>query len=114
MSSEIYFNFDAVKYSNRMLIVKFVSSYLYPPCALRFDGVTTQGQRIANRTGVPQGGETWRYTVTGQGWSMSVRAVWHEGELLRPLATHCVAESYGPDQSTAQVAANVWLKSLGL
>jgi hypothetical protein len=70
--------------------------------------------KIGNRTGTPQGSATWRYTVTGAGFGVTIRAVWHAGTLLGPLKTHCKVTLVVPNTQDARRAYNEWLRSLAL
>jgi hypothetical protein len=64
---------------------------------------------------VPRTAQAWHYTFQGDDWKMVVRAVFHEGDLLEPLATHCQIELYdGAALGVACRRANEWLKDLDL
>jgi hypothetical protein len=80
-------------------------------------------RRIPNRYGVPPDATTWRYTVQHpeMGWTFAIRAVWRCGKLMAPFATHVVIECYNnddeaqlPDEGSAALAVNDWLRSLCL
>ncbi|WP_201860142.1 hypothetical protein [Microvirga soli] len=100
--------------ANKLAVQKLIRLHLPPP----FDpfaegGVTIRADLTSNRSGVPHSAETWCYEFTGTGWQMVVRATFYEGNLLEPLATHCVIERYdGTTIDAACQAANAWLKSL--
>jgi hypothetical protein len=78
------------------------------------NGVEATARKIGNRTGVPRGAKTWVYTLTGEGFSVQVRAVWCEGGLLTPLKTHCRVIKVSPDTEDARRAYNAWLCSHSL
>lgn len=103
--------------ANKLAVQKLIRLHLRPP----FDPFAEGGVMISanltwNRSGLPHNNaETWRYEFTGSGWQMVVRAAFHEGDLLEPLATHCVIERYdGTNIDAACQAANLWLRSLPL
>lgn len=106
----------AIDIANQIAIQKLIHEYLAPPFdPLVETGVAISAVRSWNRFGVPPGSETWRYEFSGNGWEMVVRAVFHEGELLEPMATHCTIDLYdGTDIDAACLAANQWLRSLNL
>lgn len=106
----------AIDIANQIAVQKLIREYLVPP----FEGYTEAGVSICavrswNRSGVPRDAATWLYEFSSNGWEMVVRAVFHEGKLLEPMATHCTIELYdGTDIDAACLAANQWLKSLNL
>lgn len=77
-------------------------------------GVTITVKRARNRTGVSQDAVTRVYTVKGDGWTVQVRSVWRDGELLRPLKTHTRVSKVTPDNDDARRAYNQWLRDLDL
>lgn len=107
---------DSIDIANRISAQKLIRQYLVPPFEpFVEDDVSIKAEQTWNRFGVPQDAETWRYEITGMDWQMVARAVFHEGELLEPLAVHCVIEECkGSGIGTADQALNKWLKSLDL
>jgi len=85
--------------------------YLSPVEATSWDveEVTITAKKVGNRTGVPKDASTWLYTLTGEGFTVQVRAVWHRGELMGPLKTHCRIVKVTPDTDDARRAYNGWL-----
>lgn len=106
----------AIDIANQIAVQKLIREYLVPPFnAYTEAGVSISAVRSWNRSGVHRDAATWLYEFSGNGWEMVVRAVFHEGELLEPIATHCVIEMYdGTDIDAACLAANQWLRSLSL
>lgn len=99
------------------LAVRKLILHLVPPFeSFVENGVTIFVTPTWNRFGVPRhGAQTWRFTFRADDWEMVVRAVFHKGKLLEPLATHCVVELYdGVELGLACQRANNWLKNLDL
>jgi hypothetical protein len=103
----------SIDIANRIAVQKLIRQYLVPPFEPFVEaGISIKAEQTWNRYGVPSYGvETWRYEITGTDWQMIARAVFHEGELLEPLAVHCVIEEC---KASDIEAANTWLKSLDL
>jgi hypothetical protein len=76
--------------------------------------VVIEVRKGGNRTGVPKSAKTWRYTITGPTWEVQVRAVWVDGQLMTPLATHCRVTKVVPNNQEARRDYNAWLQSLAL
>ncbi|WP_201864473.1 hypothetical protein [Microvirga soli] len=111
---------DAIHYANTLSIQRLVRQYLslhpadfaelHPANVWEIGGITITAVRIGCRTGVPHTCTTWRYLISGDNWSMAVRAVWQaDGTLLQPTATHCQIESYHPDTPETRRSVNAWL-----
>jgi hypothetical protein len=102
--------------ANTVSVAKLIQLHLVPPFEpLEENGVTISVVPTWNRSGVPRTAQTWRFTFKGSDWEMVVRAVFHEGKLLEPLAPHCVVELYdGGTTDTACTSANTWLRQLDL
>jgi hypothetical protein len=82
-------------------------------------GATIIVEPSRHRTGLPVDAEARRYIVTHceERWSILVRTVWRNRQLLVPSATHTVIEQYdqldGGCDDDAKYAVNRWLRSLG-
>ncbi|MBJ6128559.1 hypothetical protein [Microvirga splendida] len=110
-------NIAAIYIANQIAVQKLIRQYLVPPFEpFVEDDVSIKAEQTWNRYGVPShGAETWRYEITGTDWHMVARAVFYEGELLEPLAVHCVIEECKSSGiETPEQALNTWLKSLDL
>lgn len=84
------------------------------------NGACITARRVA-RCGIPADAACWRFLVENPdgGWSFTARAVFRNGTLMPPLATHVAVERYFaddenliPDAAAACVAVNRWLHSL--
>jgi hypothetical protein len=75
------------------------------------NGVTISAKKIGTRSGVPKDASTWLYTLTAEQFVVQVRAVWHRGDLLRPLTTHCRVIKIAPETAEACCSYNTWLRS---
>lgn len=75
-------------------------------------GVTVTAKKRGNRTGVPKAATTWVYTFTCDDFAVSVRSVWHRGDLLGPLKTHTRVTKVVPDTEEARRSYNTWLRSI--
>jgi len=82
--------------------------------AWEIDGVKIHTRRVGNRTGVPATASTWMYELTGEGYTVHVRTVWHHGTLLTPIRTHTRVIKVTPDTADARRSYNRWLCSLSL
>jgi hypothetical protein len=84
-------------------------------------GACISARSVARRYGVPPDATCWRYLIEHPelGWSFAVRAVWRDGKLMPPVATHTVIESYYAENDEryvqtedVAVAVNEWLAGL--
>jgi hypothetical protein len=107
--------FDLIDLANTASAQKFLREYLSPSAvSIIENGVTISGTQIGNRTGLPRSAQTWRYEFKAAGWEMTVRAVWLDGDLFEPAATHCRIEAYGPELETGSRGANSFFRALPL
>lgn len=109
--------------ANQLTSQRLISQYL--PSAdgdnvWTHEGTCLSARRVANRCGLPADAATWRYLLENPefGWSYAVRAVWRDGSLMPPLATHVVVENYFnddeaqlPTEESAVAAVNDWLRT---
>jgi len=112
---------ESTRIANAITIQRLLRRYLSPPEGRSrtwlVEGATVYGAQIGNRYGVPSDSQTWRYVFEGQGgWTATVRACWHNGDLLRPWATHTVVISYVSDggEDEACRSVNEWLQAVPL
>lgn len=108
--------------ANCLCIQRFLVRYLAeaPPGIVgRIAGATIIVEPSRHRTGLPDDAEARRYIIThcdGR-WSIVVRAVWRNRQLIVPSATHTVIERYDHldcrSDEEAKYAVNRWLRSLG-
>jgi hypothetical protein len=89
-------------------LVRYLSPF--EVASWELEEVTIKAKKVGNRTGVKDGATTWLYTLTGEGFTVQVRAVWHRGELMGPLKTHCRITKVTPDTPDARRAYNSWLR----
>lgn len=108
--------------ANRLAIQRLLLRYLAeaPPGIVgHIAGATIIVEPSRHRTGLPDDAEARRYIIThcDERWSIVVRAVWHNQQLLVPSATHTVIERYDQldcrSDEEAKYAVNRWLRSLG-
>ena len=108
--------------ANSLMVQRFARSYLVPGQGtepLTIEGASIAAKRVANRTSVPADALTLSYLVEHPelGFAFRFRAVWREGQLFRPTATHVVIErewDEGGHGSPAAVSAaiNQWLQAV--
>ena len=108
--------------ANSLMVQRLAQSYLSPKVshsARTIEGGSISTKRISNRINVPADAITLSHLVEHpeQGFSFRFRAVWWEGQLLRPTATHVVIEQEWDDAghgSPAAVSAaiNDWLQAV--
>jgi hypothetical protein len=73
-----------------------------------------------NRFGIPADSTSWRISISypDAAWTVTLRMVWRDGGLLRPLATHVALEKVFDDEEQHGGPAGVvalfgeWLRSL--
>ncbi|GJD42015.1 hypothetical protein [Methylobacterium bullatum] len=109
---------DANEISIQRLLAKYLSDAPRHASAL-YSGATIFIEPSRHRTGIPPDAICQRYMIThvGEEWSIVVRAVWRDGELYRPTATHTRIEEYtdlrsryGTDEQSVATAVNAWLR----
>ncbi|CAO4151946.1 hypothetical protein [Methylorubrum extorquens] len=107
--------------ANSLAVQRFLVRYLAeaPPYIVgHLAGATIIVEPSRHRTGVPDDAEARRYIIThcDEQWSIVVRAVWRNRQLLTPSATHTVIERYdhlgARGDEDAKYAVNKWLRSL--
>lgn len=90
---------------------------------LQIAGATVTVEPSRHRSGIPRDAACRRYVVThvGEGWSMIARAVWRDGHLHEPAATHTSIDFYHDndgrhrdDDVVVAAAVNRWLQALPL
>jgi len=109
-----------IRNANALMVQHFALSYLSPAApASTIEGASISTRRIGNRTSVPSNAVTLSHLVEHPelGFSFRFRAVWQDGKLLRPTATHVVIEqewNEGDHGSPAAVSAaiNDWLQAV--
>lgn len=108
--------------ANRLAIQRLLLRYLAeaPPGIVgHIAGATIIVEPSRHRTGLPDDAEARRYIIThcDERWSIVVRAVWRNQQLLVPSATHTVIERYDHldcrSDEEVKYAVNRWLRSLG-
>jgi hypothetical protein len=111
----------SVDTENQIIIQRVIHRYLAEPDehAWTIQDAYVSARTAGNRFGLPPDARTIRYLVEhpGQGWAVSVRAVWRSGTLMQPVAVHTTIERYfgdDDDLEAARVKANDWLRSLPL
>ncbi|WP_114943210.1 hypothetical protein [Microvirga calopogonii] len=119
-------NFSAIEAANNLIIQKLAHEYLAPDNDQRdwnVEGAYISARHVGNRYGVPSAATTYRYVIehAAQGWSLAFRAVWLNGNLMQPWATHVVIETYYADDTNlvadtaqAMTAASDWLQAVPL
>lgn len=83
------------------------------------EGACIEGRRAGRRYGVPADAQAWRIIITHPEfeWSATARAVWRDGDLFQPTATHTVFEDYYDDNDrygsddAVRLAINEWVQS---
>lgn len=115
-------NTNYVTLANAVMVQHVARAYLAPARAA--SGRTIEGARIttkkvANRASVPADAITLSHLVEHSelGFSFRFRAVWHEGRLLTPTATHVAIEREWDDANLGSPAAvsaaiNEWLQAV--
>lgn len=108
--------------ANEISIQRLLSKYLSE--APRYATAKYSGTKIfiepsRHRTGIPKDAVCARYMITHleEEWSIVVRAVWHDGQLFAPAATHTRIEDYtdlraryGTDEQGVATVVNAWLR----
>jgi hypothetical protein len=115
-------NTNTISAANSLMVQRLAQSYLSPKLfrpVRTIEGGSISTRQISNRLNVPAAAITLSHLVEHpeQGFSFRFRAVWHEGQLLRPTATHVVMEQEWDDAqhgSPAAVSAaiNDWLQAV--
>lgn len=112
--------------ANAIAVQRIVLRYLAPEhgnqvCTI--EGACITSRRTWSRCGVPADASSWHIVIEhpGAGWSVTVRAVWRDGRLMEPVATHCAIEKYWvddadliADEDAAKIAVNEWLQTVPL
>ncbi|PXW65869.1 hypothetical protein [Methylobacterium sp. B4] len=109
---------DANSLAIQRLLIRYLAEA--PPYIVgHIAGATVIVEPSRHRTGLPDDAEARRYIITHckEQWSIVVRSVWRNRQLLAPSATHTVIEQYDHLDSRcdeeAKYAVNKWLRSLG-
>ncbi|MET7244438.1 hypothetical protein ABZT49_13800 [Methylobacterium sp. EM32] len=91
-----------------------IRNYLAPGESTSWElaGVTVVAKKRSNRTGVPKAAETWTYNFSCDAFQVTVRSVWHRGDLLTPLKTHTRVVKVLPDTEEARQSYNSWLRAI--
>ena len=119
-------NKEVLEAANALIVQRLIQTYLPPEqenpvCTV--EGACITRDRNWKRYGVPADASSWRHTIEHpeQGWSVTVRSVWRDGQLMEPAATHCVVETYWADDinlvadvDAARIAFNEWGQSIPL
>ena len=107
--------------ANEISIQRLLLKYLSDApqyAAATYSGTTIFVEPSRHRTGVPKDAVCARYMITHleEEWSIVVRAVWQDGHLFAPAATHTRIEDYtdlraryGTDEQGVATAVNAWL-----
>ena len=113
---------NTINEANFIMVQRLAQFYLSPKLfqSVRIiEGGSISTRRVSNRTNVPADAITFSHFVDHPelGFSFRFRAVWWEGQLLRPTATHVVIEQEWDDAehgSPAAVSAaiNEWLQAV--
>lgn len=106
--------------ANEISIQRLLSKYLSDApryATATYSGVTIIIEPSRHRTGIPRDALCTRYMIThlDEEWSIVVRAVWQDGKLYAPAATHTRIEDYsdlraryGTDEQGVATAVNAW------
>jgi hypothetical protein len=117
-------NNTEINIANQLIIQRLVRIYLSEPDRefWSIEGACVTPRQIGNRYGVPRDAVTLTYLFghPDLAWSFRVRAVWRNGDLMQPWATHTIIEAFfddedrygGPDAT--RLAVHEWLRSLSL
>lgn len=115
-------NTITISEANSLMVQRLAQSYLSPKPPKQvhtIEGGIISTKRVSNRTNVPADAITLSHLVEHpeQGFSFRFRAVWRDGQLLRPTATHVVIEQEWDEAehgSSAAVSAaiNEWLQAV--
>lgn len=115
-------NIITISEANSLMVQRLAQSYLSPKLlqsVRTIEGGSISTRHVSNRANVPDDAITLSHLVEHpeQGFSFRFRAVWREGQLLRPTATHVVIEQEWDDAehgSPAAVSAaiNDWLQAV--
>lgn len=119
-------NTGVIETANNLILQRLVRFYLSPEeegHVFTIEGACVTRRQMGNRYGVPADATSWRFTVENPeyGWSFTARAVWRDGKLMSPTATHTVIEEYYADdtnlvadEDAARLMVNDWLQSVPL
>ncbi len=117
---------EVLEAANALIVQRLIQTYLpadQEESICTVEDVCITRQRMWRRYGVPADASSFRYILEhpGQGWSVTVRAVWRNGTLMQPVATHTRIERYWADnadliadEDAACVAFNNWGRSVPL
>ena len=115
-------NNSVINEANSYMVQRLAQLYLSPklPQSVRtIEGGSISTKHIPNRTNVPADAITLSHLVEHpeQGFSFRFRAVWREGQLLRPAATHVVIEQEWDEvghgnPAAVSAAINDWLQAV--
>ena len=119
-------NKDILEAANALIVQRLIQIYLpadQEDSVCTVEDVCITRQHMWKRYGVPADATSFRYILEhpGQGWSVTVRSVWRNGNLMQPVATHTRIERYWADdadlianEDVARVAFNEWGQSVPL
>lgn len=116
-------NIDTIDDANRVALHHLIRQYLPLGSGESFnasvEGASVEGKPVGRRYGIPADATAWRIIIEHpeQEWTVTARAVWRDGDLLSPTATHAVFERYYDDaerygsEDAVRVAVNEWFQS---
>ena len=116
-------NFDTVDDANRAAMHYLIRQYLPLDSGGSFTttvkGACIEGRPSGGRYGIPADAQAWRIIVDHPEfeWTATARAVWRDGDLFQPSATHTVIENYYDDAARhgsddgVRRAVNEWFQS---
>jgi hypothetical protein len=113
-----------IEAANGLAVQRIIRRYLSPKrgnevCTV--EGACITSRRTWSRYGIPADATSWHVVIEHpeQGWSVTARAVWRDGALMQPAATHTVIEGYWvddidliADEDAACLAFNDWAQSV--
>jgi hypothetical protein len=82
-------------------------------------GACVEGRQVGRRYGIPADAQAWHIIIEHPEyeWTATARAVWRDGDLFAPMATHTVFEDYCDDteryggEDGVRVEVNEWFRS---
>lgn len=115
-----------IEMANNLAMQRIIRRYLSPErgneiCTV--EGACITSRRTWSRYGVPADATCWHIVIEHpeEDWSVTARAVWRDGRLMQPVATHTVIEAYWvddadliADEDAARIAVNEWIQTVPL
>ncbi|MBB4041813.1 hypothetical protein GGR34_003494 [Microvirga flocculans] len=113
-----------IEAANSLAVQRILRRYLSPERGNEVrtvEGACITSRRTWSRYGVPADATCWRVIIEHPelGWSVTARAVWRDGRLMEPVATHTTIEKYWADntqliddEDAACLAFNDWAQSV--